>query len=134
MLKRKKYFDLIGYGFMEAGTIYDNAALGIKAMIGKLPHNTNIVLQWDCFHFDIYCRGEAKFVARDATLEGGLFNSSNTYVIPPGELEHFVLRFDAGFEASYKKIKLEFSESAITPEFKNGWPHACGHLGIEYHF
>lgn len=134
LLKKKRFYDLVADGFVNAGTVYDNAGVGVKMMIGKMDDYFADKSPRNYFQYYVFGRGEAKLVARDATLQGGFFNTSSAYVISPGNLERSVFLFEAGFAMSYKNLRLEFSNTAITPEFKNGWPHAWGSFGVEYSF
>jgi hypothetical protein len=134
LLKKKHFCDFIADAFVNAGTVFDNAGIGVTAMAGKFDPYFAKPSPRKYFQCYIFGRGEMKIIARDATLQGGLFNTSSAYLVAADDLERTVFLFEAGIKAAYKKIGFEFSNTAITPEFKNGWPHAWGHLGIEYYF
>ncbi|HET6990624.1 MAG TPA: lipid A deacylase LpxR family protein [Bacteroidia bacterium] len=127
----KRFFDFTGYGFANAGTIYNNAGIGLTTRIGRMNNYFQAPGFSKRFQCWIFARGEGKLVAHDATLEGGFFNTRSIYVIPPENIKHSTFSFSAGIVFAYKKIHLEFYDTALTPEFKDCWPHAWGHIGLE---
>jgi lipid A 3-O-deacylase len=125
-----KFIDLTGTVFVNGGTIYDNAGSGLQLRIGRMDNYFSAPGFSKRFQCWVFANGEAKLVAYDATLQGGIFNTKSVYIIPPENMERSVFGFTSGIVIAYKKIRLEYFETAITPEFRDCWPHAWGHIGL----
>jgi len=112
----------------NVGTYYDNTALGLDLHFGKMQSYFagNRSRKFQLYAF---VQGWAKFVAYNATLEGGILNN-NPYTLTPDAIEILILKWSYGICLSYKKISLEYSLVYITREIRTGFPHAWGHLGI----
>jgi lipid A 3-O-deacylase len=133
-LLSKKIIDLTGYALVNAGTVYDHAGIGLKTRIGKMDPYFVHPAVYNNFQFWIFAGAEGRVIARDATLEGGLFNSESIYVIPSSNLKRATFLFSAGAVMTYKKIRLEYYNASVSPEYKNCWQHAWGHIGFEILF
>lgn len=131
---QNNFVDLVGHGFVNAGTIYDNAGLGLTLYTGKMNSRFSPTGVTDRFLFWGYARIEGKLIARDATLQGGIFNSGSVYVIAPGEIKRGLLSGTFGTVLAYKRLRFEWFNTFLGPEFNGGRKHAWGHLGIEYFF
>ncbi len=134
LLAKKNAVELIVHAAVQAGTIYNNVGLGLTIRGGKMNHyfieqgNSNRLQVW------AYSRTEIKLVGYDATLQGGFLNTKSEYVIPSSNIKRGVLSETAGVVIVYKRIRLEYFNTFLTPEFKNGKSHLWGHLGLEYFF
>ncbi|MEO5642724.1 MAG: lipid A deacylase LpxR family protein [Bacteroidia bacterium] len=130
----KNIFEMIAYGNVNAGTIYDNAALGLKIRTGRMDPYFNAASYSKRLQFYLYAGAEAKVTGRDATLQGGLFNHASTYVIANENINRAILLETAGVVFAFKRIRIDYYNVFITPEFKGGRKHAWGHLGLTFAF
>ncbi|CAN5903042.1 lipid A deacylase LpxR family protein [soil metagenome] len=130
----KNAVEMIAYGKLNAGTIYDNAALGLKIRTGRMDHYFNAPGYSKRLQFWLYASAEAKIIGRDATLQGGLFNKASTYVIADENIKRATLSEIAGVVFAFKRIRIDYYNTFISPEFKGGRKHAWGHLGLTFRF
>ncbi len=134
LLPGKKAVELIAHASVQAGTIYNNLGLGLTIRGGKMNEyfiplgNSNSLQVW------AYSRTQIKLVGYDATLQGGFLNTKSEYVIPSSDIKRGVFSETAGVVFAYKRIRVEYYNTFLTPEFKNGKSHSWGHLGLEYFF
>jgi hypothetical protein len=133
-LPKKSFVDLVGHGFVNAGTIYNNAGLGVTLYAGRMNPYFSSPGASRRFQLWGYARAEGKLIARDATLQGGSFNSGSVYVIAPAEMKRSLLSGTFGIVLAYKRLRIESFNTFLGPEFKNGRKHAWGHLGMEFFF
>jgi lipid A 3-O-deacylase len=128
----QKKIDLTGLAELNAGTIYDNMALGANLRLGKMQSyfaNTRTKK----FQLYGFAQGWVKGVAYNATMQGGFFSKSiNT--LSANEIAPVVLRGSLGICLSYKKIYLEYTRTYISREIKTWWPHGWGHITISFYF
>lgn len=100
-----------GGGFnMRIGTFADDY-WGPVSMFGKRPSTGK-------YQFWFFVKSSANLVAYDATLEGGLFNTQNPYVISEYDMNPLVLKASAGFALYHENVGVEVENNYITPEFK----------------
>jgi hypothetical protein len=134
LLNKKRAIDLTGYGFLNAGTVYDNSGLGLMMRIGRMNHYFVAPGFSDRFQCWLFSTGEFELIARDGTLEGGIFNTKSVYVISPQEIKRATYSFSAGIVFAYKKVRVEFFDRSLSPDFKNGRSHAWGHCSVSIIF
>lgn len=130
----KKAVEVIGYGIANTGTVYTNAAAGIKIRAGKMQPYFAAPVYSDGILFWIYASGECKAVGYDATLQGGLLNTTSIYSIDNANIRRGVFIGKAGAVIAYHKWRLEYFNAFFTPEFSGGLTHLWGHFGIQYIF
>lgn len=127
-------FELIGYTNANAGTAYLNAVAGVKLRAGRMqpyfdtPRFTDRFLCWG------YTNAECKAIGRDATLQGGLINKHSVYFIPTASVNRAVFLLTVGAVAAYRKFRLEYFNTFLTPEFSTGKTHLWGHFSVQYFF
>lgn len=107
-----------------AGTLYDNAALGAFARVGRLdPRGKS--------RFFAFARGEEKAVGYDATLQGGLFNRPRwVYTTPDSQVNRFVYRWDVGVALDFGSFAFEATRTAVGREFSGAIPHQWGEFSF----
>jgi lipid A 3-O-deacylase len=115
-------------GQAQAGTFSDRLQGGIVVMAGQFdspfgPAPNRRRLPWQLY---VYAQPMISLVGYDATLQGGLFNRSSPYVIPTDHLTRTTLQTNIGAVFTYKKLYLEYYQSAISREFKTGLSHRWG--------
>lgn len=134
LLAKKNAFELIGYGIVNAGTIYNNAGLGLTLRGGRMDHYFTSPGYSKQLQFYAYASAEGNVIGRDATLQGGLFNSGSKYVISPENIKRTTLKASGGIVFAYRRIRINYFNTFITPEFKGGKKHGWGHLGLTFQF
>lgn len=141
----KPYYELIGTLGARAGTLYDDASAGVLLRTGIMPsyfehlgllnslkrYSSYRKKQFQCY---VYGRAELKTVLYNATLEGGLTNRNNVYVLAPNDIKRVVATGTTGIVLAYKRLSVEYTKVYITPEFKGGLSHGWGHCVITYCF
>jgi len=122
------------------GTLYDNFGGGASLRIGWFNDyfsDLGIQKKRDLaaarkrvtqYYFTI--SGGARFVAYDATLEGGMVNHNSSYTIPAASVSNLVTQSSVGFTVTYGALGLELKQVILSPEFSHKWWHAWGHIGL----
>lgn len=121
LFKASNFFLLSGIAQGRLGTLSTKGGAGVGVMLGFLPGSNR--RSWNLYAYE-QPQGEA--IGYDATLQGGLFNKKNDYVISAGQVNRLVFRNQYGFVFSWKKIYLEYFQRYITKEFKTGTDHHTG--------
>ena len=115
----------------QAGTLYDNLSAGIFLVAGKTNgyyyspfQNTSGGQAFKkriryYFSFDF----SSRFIAYDATLQGGIFNKGSVYRISRSRIEPLVFTGSAGIGLGIGRFSLEANQVYISPEFKDGKSH-----------
>ncbi len=124
------YFDAAGYGMLKAGTLFTNGGAGLQVRLGEMDPYFSAPGYTKRFRFWFFARSEAYGVAYNATLQGGLFNRENAYVIPTQDVKRLVFRSTAGASVAWKKLRFEFSKTYLTQEFDDGDPHSWGNCTV----
>jgi hypothetical protein len=137
----KKHREIIANALVRAGTLYTDASVGFTARMGLFsPYFSNLGMDkysvYRKSNFQIYgiFKLNAKAVAYNATLQGGLFNNESVYTINDSRITRFVVDGMAGIVISYKQIGLEYSKFYLSQEFKEGLEHKWGRCVIRYCF
>jgi hypothetical protein len=132
-----KNFECIAFSHMSLGTLYTNLGVGLHGRLGVFsPYFNNLGLEKNAAErknkFKIYLIGSAgaKIVAYNATLQGGLFNTSSVYTLPDSDIDRVVAELMGGLVIAYKRVSLEYSKFYITPEFKKGVDHSWGKCAV----
>ncbi len=134
-----RYAEFIGYAGARVGTLYDDAHMGALLRVGWMPsyfEHPGIVKHAKTHRFQCYFTGraQAKAVAYNATMQGGMFNRSSIYTIPSSHISRIVLMGSAGIVIAYRRVSLEYTKVYISPEFTTGLYHGWGHIGISLCF
>jgi lipid A 3-O-deacylase len=111
------------------GTLSTKAGVGLTLMAGLLEHPF-LPLRNRNFSIYVYERPLVNVVGYDATMQGGLLNRDSPYTIDAGDIDRLVFENRLGFTIRYKKISLEYFRTYITREFRTGFPHAWGGVGM----
>lgn len=83
------------------------------------------------FKYSIETSILANVVGYNATLNGGLFNKNNTFVLNFEQIEKFNLKCYLKLSVCYKMVGISLTQFYSTPEFKNGQDHFWGQVGIQ---
>jgi len=109
-------------------------ASGLRFRTGKVDkyyHSLNFTKSNE-FEFYFYSDLTGKFVAYNATIQGGIFNKSSDLNYP--QLQPLVFTMDTGINMGYSSIILRLGAKLISPEFKQGQPHRWGYVSITFGF
>lgn len=127
---RNEFSELIGGATSYLGSPYTKAEVSTILRIGLMEDyfnrmNTDSDKNWQLFLF-----GEVKgsYVLHNATIQGGLLNSFNTYV--RSDLSPFVMDIQIGIGSVYKKYGLNFGQHFLTNEFDAGDSHSWGYFSF----
>lgn len=125
-------FSMSALAGIQAGTLYSNAGGGIYARFGisdplfGFPEKAGRAT-WQAY---LYARGEGRFIAYDATLQGGLINNDNVFSLSGNQVKRLTGRAEFGLHICYKGFGLEAAQHFLTPEFDKGLAHRWGRLSI----
>lgn len=128
-----KNIELIGSLDARAGTIYDDATIGLMGRAGFMNsyfRHLGLIKNSKQNLFQLYILSKASLilVGYNGTMQGALFSHDNIYTISPGKIERAVFMFHYSLTASYKRFSVEYSKTYITREFHNGIEHGWGGL------
>ena len=134
----KKNFELMLNANLRLGTLYTDIGTGLNARIGIFDaYFTNLGLSKDLTtkKFKIYgiIKANAKLVAYNATLQGGLFSKS-IYVLNLDNVSRFVADGQIGIVMANRRFSLEYSKTYITPEYHTGVDHGWGKCVVTFCF
>ncbi len=120
---------------LRVGTLDNRFSGGFNFMTGNFndPYHPTVYRKKKIEYY-FYGQGRAHVVGYDASLQGGLFNRKNPYIIPLKDIERFKFQADAGIVVNFKKLYLSYSQSFITKEFKTGKLHRWGGFNIGFNF
>jgi lipid A 3-O-deacylase len=123
-------------GQAQVGTFSDRLQTGIVVMagwfnspFGPTPNHRRLPMQ-----LYVYAQPIVSLVGYDATLQGGLFNRSSPYVMPSNQLTRTTLQTNVGAVFTYKKLYVEYYQSALSREFNTGQFHRWGGIKIGVSF
>jgi hypothetical protein len=69
-------------------------------------------------------------IGYDATLQGGLFNTSSPYTIASSDMARLTFQSNAGIVMNIGKFYLEYFHTFLTKEFETGLQHSWGGVRI----
>jgi hypothetical protein len=128
----------------KAGTLHTNIGAGFYTRIGRfMPYFNNIGLispgrdgytSASKIQYALSLSSILRFVAYDATLQGGMFSRDNIYTLSPEEISRLVFNAGLGIEFSYKFVGFQAKMNYITPEFKSGKQHFWIHMAATFCF
>jgi lipid A 3-O-deacylase len=117
---------------LRLGTMNTNISGGITTTFGKI--NSPFISLKSQHNFEIYgyWQGFVSVVGYDASLQGGVFNQSNPYVITDQNMERFTFQKNFGIVLHSKTFYLEYYRSELSKEFKTGRIHNWGGFRIGF--
>lgn len=116
---------------LNAGTFRDNIGTGFSVMAGRFsnPFFTAAPVT-NNFQYKVYASTLVNLIGYDATLQGGMFSSDNSYTIANSDISRIVLSSEMGVTMQYKKVYLEYFQSIKSREFKTGEYHRWGGIRL----
>lgn len=133
---RKKHIEAFATASARVGTLYDNLSGGLSIRFGWfLPILDNQVyellqLESDKFKFWFFMKANVKAVVYDATLKGGMFNSSSLHTIDADKINRFVIDASAGLAIYHKNFGLEYENFYLSPEFEGAKNFGYGRIKV----
>jgi lipid A 3-O-deacylase len=129
-----KYFELTALGDLRAGTVYDDASLGLMIRTGFMAgyfKQLGIIknARQNKFQCYLFAKGKTRFVAYNAPMQGGFF-SDDIHALPSSSIMPYVLSLHTGIVIAYKRVSVEYSKYYISPEFIKGRYHGWGHCNL----
>lgn len=133
-LHRSDFAEIIGSANAYLGVPYTKLETGILLRMGILEDYFDNLLdnakrEWQAY---LSTGIKSSFIAYNGTLQGGLLNSNNPYVLT--DIEHVVLDMHLGLNFAYRNTSLGLSQHFITPEFNGGVSHSWGDLRLIIRF
>ena len=135
-------FDLQLFSEGMAGTLYTNFSFGGQFRAGLInPYFANLGVARKKALGDaglrkvqvfFFARGSGKLVGYDATLQGGIFNSSSAYTLPSSAISRAVFEGSGGISFSCNGIRLDLEQYLLSPEYKGGLWHKWVHVGLTF--
>ena len=121
LLHYKNYFLLLAKAGARAGTLNTKAYGGAIFMAGYFDDPfKNFVTQKRKTQTYVYAEPLLTLVGHDATLQGGLFNNSNPYVIPSLAVSRMVYQLNIGLIIRLNRLQFEYFQSFLSKEFETG--------------
>lgn len=125
-----KGLELNAFGGGILGLPHTEAQLGLNFRFGYFDDyfqhiGINKNRNWQ---FWFFCGGDVNYVAYNAVLQGGLFNTGNSYALE--SINHFLWHTKFGGTLVYKSIKLEIAQEVITPSFPSALWHRWAYVSL----
>jgi len=134
--------ELVGAANASLGTLQTYVGAGGRLRAGLLhPYLTDLGVAGKTGRAgqrrtQLYAEGqvEGRLVGYNATLQGGLFNSSNSYTLSASAINRGVLRGTGTLGVGFEGVRLEISGVWVSPEFSGARSHRWGQLGVQAAF
>lgn len=133
---RKNHLEASAMAGARVGTVYNNLKGGVSIRTGNfipiLDNQLPGLLKFgsEKLKFWIFAKAELQFVVYDATLQGGIFNTSSLYVLNGSDLNRFVINASAGIAIYHKNVGLELENFYLSPEFKGAYDFRYGRINF----
>ena len=126
-------FSLDADAMARIGTLSDKAAIGSSILIGYFdsPFSSAIAGK-NSFRIFAYEHPEFDVIGYDATMQGGLFNTTSPYTISASDISRITFENRFGFVVIYHRVYLEYFQSYVSNEFKMGNYHVWGGIQIAF--
>ncbi len=126
VLWRTAWAEATGGAHVWLGTYQDRVGVQTQVAVGRFRSDYEAAERRPGFSVRLFGRGQLRMVGYEATLQGGLFNRSSVYTLPGSQIERIVGLAEGGVQLSFWGLRLDFSHTHLTPEFKGGRRHAWG--------
>ena len=115
------------------GTLNDKVVGGFNFMAGRFNKRfMPVTYKKRKAEYYFYGQSRMNIVGYDATMQGGLFNRKNPYIISTGDITRVTYQADAGIIVNFKKLYLSYTQSFLTKEFKTGHYHRWGGVSVGF--
>jgi lipid A 3-O-deacylase len=124
----------------EVGTLYDNLMTGFRletkknsfSGINQCSETSKLVKHK--LGLQAYLQSEGRLIGYDATLQGGMFNHDNIYILKTDQIEHLVLKTEVGVSVRYLQYGLELGQTLLSREYAGGKIHKWGRITLNFYF
>ena len=134
LLSWRNNLSLSADAMVRAGSLSTKASAGATLIVGIYNDPFRSGLDNTGFRIYGYIHPQIAAVGYDATMQGGLFNRTSPYTIAAADISRITFANRYGFVASFHHITLEYFQSLVTREFKNGLTQEWGGVQIAYDF
>lgn len=116
----------------NAGTLYDNAGIGIHGTLGffESPFGYLEPPQRPKIQVYLFTENSLSGIVYDATLQGGIMHTDDEAALPANSLHRIVYNSGTGLHFAWKNSSIEFCQHYLSPEFKRGKWHKWGRVTI----
>ena len=119
---------------LRIGTLSDKLQAGFTLRIGKFesafkPSNKRLSRN---FQISFYNQPLVSVVGYDASLSGGLLRRNNPYTIPSSQINRITFQDNFGMIVHCWRVYLEYYQSFVTKEIKNGLNHRWGGVKVGF--
>lgn len=117
----------------RVGTLNDRVSGGFNFMAGRFNKRFKPV-GYNKRKTEYYFYGQSRinFIGYDASMQGGVFNRNNPYIIAGSDITRVTYQADAGVIVNFKKLYLSYTQSFLTKEFRTGKYHRWGGISIGF--
>ena len=131
---RNSFADIIGGTTIYLGTPYTKGEAKTMLRVGIMEDYFNRLNKSPKSNWQLYLFGEimGSYVLHNATIQGGLLNSFNTYV--RNDLSPVVMDLQIGISSVYNKYGLTLGQHFLTKEFEAGSSHSWGYFSFSINF
>ena len=119
---------------LEIGSLFTNLSAGGNLVLGRFENLFSSEAASHNFQIYVYAQPTVTAVVYDATLQGGLFNTSSPYTISSGRVERLTAQFNFGLIVKTKTLYFEYTRSSISKEFETGAPAKWGGFRVGFEF
>jgi lipid A 3-O-deacylase len=145
LYSRRSLIDLNAFAKIKAGTVFDEATIGIMSRLGVKP--LHALANTFLFHSNLskklrksatteayfFIKLQLSYVAYNATLQGSLFNDNSPLTFPPKRLKAGI---QTGIVWSIRHFNLIYAVSWFTKAVDNNRvkPHNYGTIALAFRF
>ena len=117
----------------RAGTLNDKVSGGFNFMAGRFNKRfLPVSYKKRKAEYYFYAQSRLNFIGYDASMQGGLFNRNNPYIIAANDITRVTFQADAGVIINLKKLYLSYTQSLLTKEFSTGKYHRWGGVSVGF--
>jgi hypothetical protein len=126
-------FELMSVASINLGLPYTDVGGGLKMRLGHMNDYFSDfgISKKKGYQLYFFADAGTKYVAYNATLEGGLFYD-NAYIMK--DIERFVVQSHVGVVFTMKGFGIEVGQQFTSREFKIGEPHMWGYVTFRFAF
>lgn len=132
LLSAGEYIQLHADAALAAGTLNNRLSAGFSLVTGYI--RSPYLPRHKGARAYLYAHPQVSAVAYDATLQGGIFTTGNTYTIPASQVERFVFTGQAGIVLCYAGLSLEHFYAISSREFSTQGSFYWGGLRLGVSF
>lgn len=130
----QNYFSLWGKAGARLGTLNMKLDAGAILMMGYFDDVfTNFRKQTRKVQVYLYAEPLLNIVGYDATLQGGVFNTTNPYTLSSTDINRLVFQGNAGLVFRINAVQLEYFQTYLSKEFETGRSHIWGGVRVGWY-